>query len=122
MRAQKMYHTGQSLCAQNIYLFTITIFSVAVSRSKDVPSFGPPIPKGACFSKCTEMHDWLLTKIINAENAVHRSKKFATMAARTRREALKDLVENYLGPHQNEGASKIASRAYFIWTGRQILY
>ncbi|PAV79175.1 hypothetical protein WR25_24180 [Diploscapter pachys] len=91
-------------CTENVS------YSVAVSRSKDVPSFGPPIPKGACFSKCTEMHDWLLTKIINAENAVHRSKKFATMAARTRREALKDLVENYLGPHQNEGASKIASR------------
>lgn len=41
---------------------------------------------------------------------MHRSKKFATMAARTRREALRDLVENYVGPHQNEGASKIASR------------
>ncbi|CAB3398570.1 unnamed protein product [Caenorhabditis bovis] len=85
-------------------------YSVAVSRSKDVPPFGPPIPKGACFSKCAEFHDWLLTKIVNAENAVHRSKKFATMAARTRREALRDLVENYVGPHQNEGASKIASR------------
>ncbi|CAD6196096.1 unnamed protein product [Caenorhabditis auriculariae] len=85
-------------------------YSVAVSRSKDVPPFGPPVPKGACFSKCAEFHDWLLTKIINAENAVHRSKKFATMAARTRKEALRDLVENYVGSHQNEGASKIASR------------
>ncbi|NP_001360531.1 Rap-GAP domain-containing protein [Caenorhabditis elegans] len=91
-------------CSENV------TYSVAVSRSKDVPAFGPPVPKGACFSKCAEFHDWLLTKIINAENAVHRSKKFATMAARTRREALRDLVENYVGPHQNEGASKIASR------------
>ena len=32
------------------------------------------------------------------------------MAARTRREALRDLVENYVGPHQNEGPSRIASR------------
>uniref|UniRef100_A0A8R1HVM3 Rap-GAP domain-containing protein n=1 Tax=Caenorhabditis japonica TaxID=281687 RepID=A0A8R1HVM3_CAEJA len=87
-----------------------TTYSVAVSRSKDVPPFGPPVPQDATFTKCSEFHDWLLTKIINAENAVHRSKKFATMAARTRREALRDLVENYVGPHQNEGASKIASR------------
>ncbi|PIO60842.1 Rap/ran-GAP protein, partial [Teladorsagia circumcincta] len=70
-------------------------YSVAVSRSKEVPAFGPPLPKGATFSKCADFHDWLLTKIINAENAVHRSKKFATMAARTRREALRDLAENY---------------------------
>ncbi|CAI4226744.1 unnamed protein product [Auanema sp. JU1783] len=87
-----------------------TTYSVAVSRSKEVPAFGPPVPQGATFSKCAEFHDWLLTKIINAENAVHRSKKFATMAARTRREALRDLCENYVGPHQNEGPSRIASR------------
>ncbi|CAJ0591203.1 unnamed protein product [Cylicocyclus nassatus] len=85
-------------------------YSVAVSRSKEVPPFGPPLPKGATFSKCADFHDWLLTKIINAENAVHRSKKFATMAARTRREALRDLAENYTGTHQNEGPSRIASR------------
>ncbi|RCN29501.1 Rap/ran-GAP, partial [Ancylostoma caninum] len=85
-------------------------YSVAVSRSKEVPPFGPPLPKGATFSKCADFHDWLLTKIINAENAVHRSKKFATMAARTRREALRDLAENYVGTHQNEGPSRIASR------------
>ncbi|KIH60009.1 hypothetical protein ANCDUO_09746 [Ancylostoma duodenale] len=32
------------------------------------------------------------------------------MAARTRREALRDLAENYVGTHQNEGPSRIASR------------
>lgn len=51
-----------------------------------------------------------MTKIINAENAVHRSKKFAAMAARTRREALKDLAENYVTAHPNEGPSRIASK------------
>lgn len=33
--------------------------------------------------------------MINAENAAHRSEKFATMATRTRQEYLKDLVSNY---------------------------
>ncbi|KAK5967974.1 Rap-GAP domain-containing protein, partial [Trichostrongylus colubriformis] len=94
----------------NEMLASCPAFSVAVSRSKEVPAFGPPLPKGATFSKCADFHDWLLTKIINAENAVHRSKKFATMAARTRREALRDLAENYVGTHQNEGPSRIASR------------
>jgi hypothetical protein len=31
------------------------------------------------------------------------------MAARTRREALKDLAENYVTAHPNEGPSRIAS-------------
>uniref|UniRef100_A0A914DYP7 Rap-GAP domain-containing protein n=1 Tax=Acrobeloides nanus TaxID=290746 RepID=A0A914DYP7_9BILA len=85
-------------------------YSLAVSRAKDVPAFGPPIQPGATYQKCAEFHDFLLTKIINAENAVHRSKKFASMAARTRREALKDLAENYVTAHPNEGPSRIASR------------
>ncbi|KAI6233275.1 Signal-induced proliferation-associated 1-like protein 2 [Aphelenchoides fujianensis] len=66
--------------------------------------------RGATYQKCAEFHDFLLTKIINAENAVHRSTKFAAMAARTRREALKDLAENHVMAHPNEGPSRIASR------------
>uniref|UniRef100_A0A914WBE5 Uncharacterized protein n=1 Tax=Plectus sambesii TaxID=2011161 RepID=A0A914WBE5_9BILA len=85
-------------------------YTVAVARAKDVPAFGPPIPPGATFQKSTELHDFLLTKIINAENAVHRSQKFAAMAARTRREALKDLAENHVAAYGNEGPSRIASR------------
>ncbi|KAI6237052.1 Rap ran-GAP domain containing protein [Aphelenchoides besseyi] len=85
-------------------------YGVAVSRAKDVPAFGPPIRRGATYQKCAEFHDFLLTKIINAENAVHRSTKFAAMAARTRREALKDLAENHVMSHPNEGPSRIASR------------
>ncbi|CAJ0586191.1 unnamed protein product, partial [Mesorhabditis spiculigera] len=91
-------------CTENVS------YSVAVCRCRDVPPFGPPIPRGATFNKCAYFHDWLITKIINAENAVHRSKKFAAMAARTRREALRDLVENHGGAHPNEGPARIASR------------
>uniref|UniRef100_A0A0N4Z8W4 Rap-GAP domain-containing protein n=1 Tax=Parastrongyloides trichosuri TaxID=131310 RepID=A0A0N4Z8W4_PARTI len=85
-------------------------YTIAVSRAKDVPTFGPVIPSNATFGKSTEFHDFLITKIINAENAVHRSKKFASMAARARRESLKDLVENYVAAHPNEVPSRIASR------------
>ncbi|VIO98373.1 Rap/ran-GAP family protein [Brugia malayi] len=85
-------------------------YSIAVSRAKDVPAFGPAVPQGATFPKSAEFHDFFITKIINAENAVHRSKKFAAMAARTRREALKEIAENFSSAHPNDGPAKIASR------------
>ncbi|TFJ97112.1 tumor necrosis factor receptor superfamily member 19L [Platysternon megacephalum] len=69
-------------------------YSVAVTRSKDAPPFGPPIPSGVTFRKSDIFRDFLLAKVINAENAAHKSDKFHTMATRTRQEYLKDLAEN----------------------------
>ncbi|XP_062548577.1 signal-induced proliferation-associated 1-like protein 1 isoform X2 [Armigeres subalbatus] len=72
-----------------------TQYRVAVSRSKEVPVFGPPVRPGALYAKGKNFADFLLSKVINAENAAHRSEKFATMATRTRQEYLKDLTSNY---------------------------
>ena len=58
-----------------------------------MPSFGPPIPKGLTFPKSNVFRDFLLAKVINAENAAHKSEKFRAMATRTRQEYLKDLAE-----------------------------
>ena len=80
------------LCAHNNFMFN---FSIAVTRSKNVPMFGPPIPAGALFSKSSSFTKFILTKVINAENAAHRSDKFVSMATRTRQEYLKDLATNY---------------------------
>ncbi|XP_077320730.1 signal-induced proliferation-associated 1-like protein 1 isoform X3 [Lithobates pipiens] len=68
-------------------------YSVAVTRSRDVPGFGPPIPKSFTFPKSTVFRDFLLAKVINAENAAHKSEKFLAMATRTHQEYLKDLAE-----------------------------
>lgn len=73
-----------------------THYRVAVSRSKEVPVFGPPIRPSATYSKGKNFSDFLLAKLVNAENAAHRSEKFATMATRTRQEYLKDLCTNYV--------------------------
>ncbi|XP_035276940.1 signal-induced proliferation-associated 1-like protein 1 isoform X1 [Anguilla anguilla] len=73
-----------------------TCYSVAVARSRDVPSFGPPIPKGVTFPKSTVFRDFLLAKVINAENAAHKSDKFRAMATRTRQEYLRDLAERHV--------------------------
>ncbi|XP_075059604.1 signal-induced proliferation-associated 1-like protein 2 [Mixophyes fleayi] len=77
-------------CTENV------CYSVAVSRSKDVPPFGPPIPKGVTFPNSAVFRDFLLAKVINAENAAHKSEKFRAMATRTRQEYLKDLAENFV--------------------------
>ncbi|KAL0963086.1 hypothetical protein UPYG_G00349490 [Umbra pygmaea] len=72
-----------------------TSYSVAVTRSRDVPSFGPPITEGVAFPKSSVFRDFLLAKVINAENAAHKSHKFRAMATRTRQEYLRDLAERH---------------------------
>lgn len=66
---------------------------MAVTRSKDVPPFGPPIPRGATFRRSELFRDFLLAKAVNAEHAAHKSAKFKAMATRTRQEYLRDLAE-----------------------------
>jgi len=85
-----------------------TQYSVAVTRSKNVPMFGPPIPAGALFTKSSSFTKFILTKVINAENAAHRSDKFVSMATRTRQEYLKDLATNYSTQTTIDSGSKFA--------------
>ncbi|XP_026680586.1 LOW QUALITY PROTEIN: signal-induced proliferation-associated 1-like protein 2 [Diaphorina citri] len=102
-----------------------TQYSVAVSRSKEVPLFGPPIPENATFNKSKEFRDFLLSKIVNGENAAHRSEKFATMATRTRQEYLKDLTQNYatstlIEPSQKFSMPLFSSKKKERWRPRII--
>uniref|UniRef100_A0A9J8A5H8 Signal induced proliferation associated 1 like 2 n=1 Tax=Cyprinus carpio carpio TaxID=630221 RepID=A0A9J8A5H8_CYPCA len=89
-------------CTENV------CYSVAVSRSKDVPPFGPPIPKGVTFPKSAVFRDFLLAKVINGENAAHKSEKFRAMATRTRQEYLKDLAENCVSTTTVDSAVKFS--------------
>lgn len=73
-----------------------TKYSVAVSRSKEVTVFGPPICEDGIYIKSKAFTEFLLSKIINAELSAHRSEKFRSMAQRTRHEYLKDLAQNYI--------------------------
>merc|ERR1719422_96502 len=87
-------------CSEN------TQYSVAVSRSKSVPMFGPPLPPGGRFAKSRAFADFLLAKIVNAENAAHLSDKFVTMAVRTRAELLKDLGTSHVSQTTLDSGSK----------------
>lgn len=72
-------------------------YAVAVSRTKEMPLFGPPIPEGGVFVKSLQFKNFLLAKIINAENAAHKyCEKFRTMGQRTRLGLLKDLTQDYV--------------------------
>lgn len=48
------------------------------------------------FPNSAAFREFLLTKMINGENAAHKSDKFRAMAMRTRQEYLKDLAENFV--------------------------
>lgn len=76
---------------------------------KDVPLFGPPIPLEVTFRDPEMFRNFLLAKVINAENAVHKSEKFHTMATRTRQEYLRDLAENYISSTPLDTAGKLNS-------------
>lgn len=92
-------------------------YSIAIARSKDVPPFGPPIPENCSFKKTQEFVDFLLAKIINAENAAHKSDKFRTMATRTRQEYLKDLAANYITSTPIDSGSKLSK--FGLGSGRK---
>ena len=94
-----------------------TRYSLAITRSKDVPPFGPPIPENCSFKKSQEFVDFLLAKLINAENAAHKSNKFATMAKRTRQEYLKDLATNYITSTPIDSGSKLSK--FGLGSGRK---
>ncbi|KAM6932987.1 rap1 GTPase-activating protein 2a [Xenentodon cancila] len=68
-----------------------TTYKVSVTAREDVPSFGPPLPNPAVFKKGPEFRDFLLTKLINAENACYKSDKFAKLEGRTRAALLDNL-------------------------------
>ena len=67
-----MFDGGSSLHIHTRSHSNPPVCSIAVSRSKNVPMFGPPIPATALFSKSSAFTKFLLTKIINAEQAAHR--------------------------------------------------
>ncbi|XP_062816520.1 rap1 GTPase-activating protein 2 isoform X3 [Anolis carolinensis] len=73
-------------------------YKVAVTAREDVPSFGPSLPNPPVFQKNSEFREFLLTKLINAENACCKSDKFAKLEDRTRA-ALLDNLHDELHVH-----------------------
>ena len=80
-------HNNKKVLADMTLFFFLALangsgYAVAISRAKSVPMFGPALPPGGIFKKDQAFADFLLSKIINAENAAHLSGKFVSMAIR----------------------------------------
>nr|XP_055044164.1 rap1 GTPase-activating protein 1 isoform X18 [Misgurnus anguillicaudatus] len=77
----------ENACSDNV------LYKVSVTARDDVPFFGPPLPNPAIFKKGPELHEFLLTKLINAEYACYKAEKFAKLEERTRCALLETLYE-----------------------------
>ncbi|XP_077944170.1 rap1 GTPase-activating protein 1 isoform X22 [Gasterosteus aculeatus] len=69
------------------------LYKVSVTARDDVPFFGPALPNPAVFKKSPEFHEFLFTKLINAEYACYKAEKFAKLEERTRSALLETLYE-----------------------------
>ena len=68
-------------------------YSVAVTRAKSTPLFGPRLPPHGATLTGKELAGFLAAKCINGERAtIQNTDKFLEMATRTRYEYLKDLI------------------------------
>lgn len=66
---------------------------MSVTARDDVPFFGPTLPTPAVFRHGPELKEFLLTKLINAENACYKAEKFAKLELRTRSSLLQSLTD-----------------------------
>ncbi|KAL4622502.1 rap1 GTPase-activating protein 1-like isoform X2 [Arapaima gigas] len=85
----------ENACTDNV------LYKVSVTARDDVPFFGPALPDPAVFRKGPEFHEFLLTKLINAEYACYKAEKFAKLEERTRAALLETLYEEL---HMNSQA------------------
>lgn len=50
-----------------------------MTARNDVPLFGPALPTPAVFLRGIEFKEFLLTKLVNAENAAYKAEKFSKL-------------------------------------------
>jgi hypothetical protein len=72
-------------------------YRVSVTARKDVPNFGPTICNNGIYENDDFFKDWILNKLINAEDACCKADKFRKLRERTRtilfESLFKDLTE-----------------------------
>lgn len=69
-------------------------YKITVTARDGVNFFGPTLPNPPVFRKGPELREFLLTKLLNAENACYKAQKFAKLELRTRTALLTNLVED----------------------------
>lgn len=69
-------------------------YRLTVTARDGVNFFGPTLPDPPVMRKGPELREFLLTKLLNAENACYKAQKFARLELRTRTALLSNLVED----------------------------
>ena len=85
-----------------------------MTRPRDVPAFGPPLPPGATFPHGPALGDFLLAKIVNGQNAARKAAGSAPAGAQERHLALRQLVATWQSATPLDGP---APRFSFITLG-----
>ena len=70
-----------------------TKYKVGVTAKSDVPYFGPSMPSPSVFKSGPRLKEFLLTKLINAQNACLKAEEFSKLEQRTRSTLLSNLEE-----------------------------
>ncbi|MGH0115116.1 UNVERIFIED_CONTAM: hypothetical protein FKN15_070636 [Acipenser sinensis] len=73
-------------------------YEVSITAREDVPYFGPALPDPPLFTEGSELREFLLAKLINAEVSCYRAEKFKKLEERTRG-ALLDHLYRELSAH-----------------------
>lgn len=69
-------------------------YRITVTARDGVNFFGPTLPDPPVMRKGPELREFLLTKLLNAENACYKAQKFAKLELRTRTALLSNLVDD----------------------------
>ncbi|XP_018018494.1 rap1 GTPase-activating protein 1 [Hyalella azteca] len=106
-----------------------TKYQVSVAARCDVPFFAPTLPCPAVLDAGAAFKEFLLTKLINADLACLKAKKFSMLETRTRKLLLSSLVEDlrlksnevFQMPSEAEAAKAEPSGTRFFDTVRKVL-
>ncbi|XP_054903682.1 rap1 GTPase-activating protein 2 isoform X2 [Poeciliopsis prolifica] len=71
-------------------------YQVSVTAREDVPPFGPVIPDPPLFTDRSQLREFLLTKLVNAEIACYKAEQFSRLELRTRSALLESLHNELL--------------------------
>ncbi|XP_051921107.1 rap1 GTPase-activating protein 2 [Hippocampus zosterae] len=66
-------------------------YQICVTARDDVPPFGPVLPDPPVFTDHSQLREFLLTKLINAEISCYKAEQFSRLELRTRSSLLESL-------------------------------
>ncbi|XP_041479425.1 rap1 GTPase-activating protein 1-like isoform X1 [Lytechinus variegatus] len=78
-----------------------TKYKVTITARNNVPPFGPILPAPSIYKKGSELKEFLLCKLLNAEHSCYKAQKFASIQARTRSALLDHLYHDLMSKNED---------------------